>query len=778
MKRFILFSFLSLILIFCLNTNWGNIPALGSLLDPYHGCWQNVVDDEKDERINLGLNEKVELKFNDRLIPFIKGKTSKDAYKILGYLHAKYRLWQMDITTRLASGRLSEIIGEQTIDLDRYHRRIGMVYGAENSLQTMMKDEDSKQALLSYSAGVNEYIQSLSKKDYPLEYKIIGHEPEAWTPLKTCLVLKYMANTLSGNTDDFSLTIAKNALDEKTFRLLYPNHRKEEYPIIKETQNIDQLKRPEAPKSPNIKIDNAEAAKTESSQGIGSNNWVIGPQKSSSGNAILCNDPHLPINLPSIWYECGLQIGDNKAYGVSLPGAPGIIIGFNQNISWGFTNGYRDVMDYYSIKKMGNGYDVDGLEKAFSHRIEEIKIKGQKSIIDSVLYTEYGPLTYDQYFPSDEFPDLKLATQWMAHRGTNELQAIRGLNKAKNYADYVAAIAHFECPHQNIVYADTKGNIALWSQGLFINKWNEQGRYVMDGSNSLNNWGEIIPQNQNPHEKNPQRGWIMSANQMNTDATYPYYYNGIFHEMRSKRLENLLTAKEKFSTEDLKKMQLDNYYQLAHDALEIISPWSEGAFDQWDFQTTIDSKEAVLFWAWWQKIRAALIDDEYLELDFVPDYPNHYVLMEILKNERHPIIDDKGTQAIEERSDILKKSFSAAQDEVQEVLDTHPKDAWAYYKSVSLEHIGRIPGLGIDYIPIEGGRGIVNAASSGGAPSWRMIVEMGNPIKAYVVYPGGQSGHPSSAFYKNQVEHWRSGQYYEAALEFGNSKAFKNISFY
>ena len=219
-------------LFYSMNKNWNSFPALGKFVDPYHGCWQNA-SDETEHHVTYNmkeLKEPVEVRFDQRMVPHIFAKNIQDAIFIQGYLHAKFRLWQMDMTTRLAAGRLSEIVGESTLKIDREMRRKGMVYGAENSTKAMESDSNSYYILNAYRDGINAWIHALRYTNFPLEYKLMSFEPEEWTNLKTGLMLKFMADKLSGHTEDFEMTLAKK-LFNSDFDLLYPERLNEEFPV-------------------------------------------------------------------------------------------------------------------------------------------------------------------------------------------------------------------------------------------------------------------------------------------------------------------------------------------------------------------------------------------------------------------------------------------------------------------------------------------------------------------------------------------------------------------
>ncbi len=737
MIRFIACSACTVLLIFFLNSKWGSIPPLGKITNPYEGAWQNA--EKNNSTIKLvthELNEEVKVVLDDRFVPHIYAKNISDALFVQGYLHAKNRLWQMDMTTRLASGRLSEVIGDKTLEIDRYHRRLGMNYAAQNSTDAMLQDAETRNLLRAYTSGINFYLKSLSPKNYPIEYKILNYEPEKWTPLKTALMLKYMARTLSTKTDDISNTIAKKVLEQNLYRLLFPERQQKEYPVIQENIMQEQVNKTPVKNDLNIQYkDFFPANRKHKTTGIGSNNWAVAAANTKNKKAILCNDPHLPISLPSIWYECHMHIPETNVYGASLPGAPGIIIGFNNNISWGFTNGYRDVLDYYQITftdSCHEHYLLNDIPTSATITFDTIKVFGQRDFIDTIYYTHYGPILHDKNFPNEYVPEENLAVKWMAHRGTNELKAITTLNRATNYQEYVSAIEHFRSPHQNIVYADTKGNIALWSQGEFIDKWKGQGQYIMDGNNLENDWGANIPFQDNPHEYNPSRGYVMSANQVNTSADYKYWYNGLFDPSRAKRLSQFLEEKTDYTIEDMQRIQLDDKDQFASDFLEINSSYLP------HLNTKADTlnEDLTLFNLWWDEIEKKIYNEGPWKLSSGIDYPNKRTTLHLLKTNQLPI--DTAT--------LFKETFENAE-MFYTILKENEEHLWHVFKASTLMHMARIPAFSIEHVKMGGGLGMVNAAQGAQAPSWRMIVEMSTPINARVIYPGGQSGNPFSPYY-------------------------------
>ncbi|MCB0777323.1 MAG: penicillin acylase family protein, partial [Chitinophagaceae bacterium] len=550
-------------LVFALNKQWGTIPPMGKFLSPQHGFWQNAepADEGFDETLNFpGLKGKAEVYFDDRLVPHVFAENDEDLYFIQGYLHAKFRLFQMDLQTKAAEGRASEIAGPIAIEFDREQRRLGMKFAAENALKEMESDPQSKAMYDAYTNGVNAWINSLKESALPVEYKLLNFKPEKWTNLRTALLLKMMAKNLSSGTEhDLDYTIAKSIFFPDELKMLYPQVPDSLVPIVPKGTVFEKPGIvPVAPASADsLYFGNKDLASMEEysrpDKNNGSNNWVVAGSKTQSGAPILCNDPHLELSLPSIWYEMQLKTPSSNTYGVSLPGSPFIIIGFNDSIAWGVTNSQRDVKDYYKIRFKDDTkaeYWFDSAWKKTTIRIESIMVKGGKMIQDTVAYTEFGPVMYDNSFGDDRSKHQNLAVRWAAHDASNEGFTFYKLNRAKNYDEYTEAIKTFSCPGQNFVFASKTGDIAIWQQGKFPARWEGQGLYIMPGEDSSYMWQGFIPQAENPHSLNPERGYLESGNQRPTDATYPYFIPGTYITPRAITIDHYLSSMNGIQPED------------------------------------------------------------------------------------------------------------------------------------------------------------------------------------------------------------------------------------
>lgn len=775
-----------ILLTYVLNTKFGDIPPLLKFLNPFTGFWQNAETTtvNANKRIILkGAVQDVDIAFDDRMIPHIFAKNDHDAYYAQGYVTAMHRLWQMDFQTRFAAGRLSEVVGRKAIELDRYQRRMGMVYGAEKSLEGMMADPESKVMILAYTQGINDYIHSLSAAKIPLEYKLLDFKPEDWTPVKCALLLKQMSAVLAMGSDEFYMTNIRNKFGTDVVKDLFPDYPFKEDPIIPvgTKWNFKPLPVPQAP-FPDSSLRTENIRTKEKEEGIGSNNWALNGSKTASGFPILANDPHLDLSLPSIWYQIQLHAPGLNAYGVSLPGAPGIIIGFNQKIAWGVTNVAADVLDFYQIRFKDNthtSYWYDNQWKKTTQRLEKIKIRGGATETDTVFYTHQGPVVYLQKpkdFSRSANVPIGNALRWIAHERSNELKTFYLLNRGNNYDDYHKALSYYTAPAQNFIFASVDNDIAITANGKFPLKWKDQGKFILDGSEPKNDWQGWIPAAQNPTVKNPERGFVSSANQSSTDQTYPYYINWEFSPYeRGKRINDRLTVMTHATADSIRKMQTDNYSIHAHNLLPaVLQMIDEGKLNatqkeglalvrKWDNYYNANSVGASIFDFWTKRLQENIWHDEFTVADIPMKYPSRDRTVQLILNEPNSKwIDDINTPAKETLNDLVTESFKFACDTLERKFGPIGKDwEWANVKHTNVPHLARIPGFGSKTLMNGGGKMTINALSESNGPSWRMVVELGKSPKGHGVFPGGQSGNPGSKFYDNMIDTWANGQLYE-----------------
>lgn len=787
---FIISALITTALVWALNTKWGSVPPVGKFLSPQHGFWQNAEPEDQSFDLDLDFPElkgNVDVYFDDRLIPHVFAENDEDAYFVQGFLHAKFRLWQMEFQIFAAAGMVSQVLGEgkdsMFLKYDRSMRRLGMIYSAEKALAEIEKDPLAKSFQDAYVAGVNAYIDNMREYDLPLEYKLLDYKPERWSSLKTALLLKYMSYELAGGEEDMRYTNAMNVLSLSDFEKLFPAIQDSLKPIVPNVPGS------EYPAQAAIDISVPESADSlyflfpsdtltnilpQPDPDNGSNNWAVAGSKTASGRPIVANDPHLGLNLPSLWYEMQLSTPNFNAYGVTFPGAPNIIIGFNDNIAFGFTNAGRDVKDYYEIRfrdKSMNEYWFDSAWKKTEKREEVINVRGRAPFRDTVAYTIFGPVIYDHNFPATSRGDKYFAVRWKAHDPSNELMIFHGLNRAKNYDDYAEAIKYLTCPGQNPVFGAKDGDIAIWQQGDFPAKWRRQGDFIMPGFDSSYMWKGIIPQQENPHMRNPERGYVSSANQLSVDSTYPYYTGNSFPVYRGYIINRMLDSMTGITVDDMKQMQTDNYNvkaEFARDILLSVDKNRLGArerkyfdiFQQWNLRNDNEEKGATVFFVWWKELENEIWGDELERPELPLPWPNEATLVESLRNDSiYKFVDNINTEVVERLGDVLVSSLKSAAGELAEA-EGEDRLEWAKYKSTKVQHLLKLPALSRLNLPIGGGAGIINATKADHGPSWRMIIHLTDDTEAWGVYPGGQSGNAGSRYYDNFVDNWSKGEYY------------------
>jgi penicillin G amidase len=783
--------FTCMILILLLSIQWGTVPPLGRFLSPQHGFWLNAepVDKDFSQKIVIpALHGNTEVYFDDRMVPHVFAEDETDAYFVQGFLHAKFRLWQMEFQTHAAAGRLSEVLGagpnDAYLNNDRLMRRLGMEYGAVNSLKELESDPTTKAEMDAYTSGVNTYISQLRNADLPLEYRLLNYKPEKWTNLKTALFLKYMSDNLTGRDNDIEYTNAKAVFSQKEFDLLYPLRADSLDPVIPIGTVFDsatvKVRRPERVDSIYFHWpDSQQISITKPDKDNGSNNWAVSGTKTKSGRPILCNDPHLGVNLPSLWFEMQITTPSCSVYGVSFPGSPAIIIGFNDYIAWGMTNAARDVKDYFAIKyrdSTRSDYWFNNTWTKTIKKVEEFKIRGKESFYDTVIYTEFGPVTYDKGFNEKGEAFTPLAVRWKAHDASNELKTFTLLNRAKNYTDYLDALKHYVCPGQNFVFASKTNDIAIWQQGEFPAKWERQGDFVLPGIDSSYKWQANIPQAENPHLVNPARGFVSSANQMAADTTYPYYLGGIFDLYRGKMINRELERMQMITPRDMQQLQNNNYNLFAatavpvllkniqRDKLTAIESKYLDLVANWNNRNDPEEKAVAVFINWIDSLREELWADEFAKVARPSVYPEDYTMIEaLIRDSAFAFIDNINTPAKETLPDIVTAAFKKIIPVIVKA-DARGLLAWAKYKDSGVRHLLRIEALSRYHLRTGGGTNVINATEKFHAPSWRMVVQLTDSVEAYGIYPGGQSGNPGSTYYDNFIEDWAAGRYYPLKL--------------
>jgi penicillin amidase len=768
---------LAALLTWLLSVPLGKLPALGHFMSPASGFWQNMQSDSiADLSIaSEKLNRPVEVYYDARGVPHIFAENDYDLYFAQGFVTARDRLWQIDFQARAAAGRLSEILGPLALGYDRAQRRLGMQHGAENNLRSIMEDSQSALAVQAYTDGYNAWLESLSPKDYPLEFKILGYEPEAFTPLNTALTMMSVAQTLTANTRAHAQSNARVLLPPEVYEKLYPLEIPWVKPMIPAGHSWDfdpvSTTPPESDFVPNI-TKGLELPHRE--PGAGSNSWAVDGSRTQSGYPMLASDPHLGVTLPSIWYEIHLNSEALNVYGASIPGSPGVIIGFNENCAWGITNGDSISLDVYEIEfkdEAQNYYWHDEQWKEVLHRVEVIKIKGKQPHIETVPYTHHGPVALysDKDSANSRYPHGH-AIQWMAHRPGNILRAILNYNRAENLQQFQKALRDFDNISMNFTYADREGNISIGHYGHLPVRFSGQGEFISDGRDPAYDWSQLIPFEHLPRIKNPDHGFVFTANQAPVSKNYPYFLGRFYADFnRNHRIHDLLENSSGITMENFEEMLMDNRaltpakilpFKLSKlqikdgdseqsKLIQLLSDWS-GDYDS-------DSAVALFFPVWQREFSKQL----WLPL-FDPENDIHLFRPYFTVTMDHLLKGDWDIFPVDV-VDAVNASFQQSFEQAITQYGADPEN-WHYgtQRKYHIQHLAYIPGLGRQNINTGGHPEAINAMGNVFAPSWRMVVELGPEIRAKIHYSGGQTANPGHPQYDRAIDDWATGRLHEA----------------
>ncbi|WP_329541544.1 penicillin acylase family protein [Streptomyces sp. NBC_01358] len=621
-----------------------------------------------------GLDSNVEVKRDSYGIPQIYADSDADLFRAQGFVQAQDRFWEMDVRRHMTAGRLSEMFGSGQVETDSFLRTLGWRKVAQEEYDTVLSDE-TKKNLQSYADGVNAYLKGRDGADISVEYAALGftndYKPTEWTPVDSVAWLKAMAWDLRGNMqDEIDRSLMTSRLDAAQIKDLYPAYPYDKHkPIVSEGGISPATGKFDAEATPSDgtgsataqgategltsqlgalsdTLDEIPALLGPNGTGIGSNSWVVAGKYTTTGKPLLANDPHLAPQLPSLWYQMGLHCRAVSATckydtaGYTFSGMPGVIIGHNQDIAWGFTNLGADVTDLFLEKVSGDGYLYDGKVKPFTVREETIKVAGGSSRHITVRETNNGPLVSDrsgelekvgQKAPvSNAAPDRAdgygVALKWTALEPGHSMDAVFELNRAKDFTTFRAAAEHFEVPSQNLIYADTKGHIGYQAPGRIPVRKSGDGTMPSPGWSSSYGWKkDPIPFDELPYEYDPARGFVVTANQAVIDEDkYPYMLTKDWgYGSRSQRINDLIESKikggGKISTEDMQKMQMDNTSEIA--ALLVPELMKINISDKdireaqkllegWDYTQEADSAAAAYFNAVWRNILKLAFGDK------------------------------------------------------------------------------------------------------------------------------------------------------------------------
>ena len=747
-----------------------------------------------------GLHHRVEIYWESHGIPHVIAADEHDLFLAQGYLHAQERLWQMDMTRRFLAGRVAELFGNFSVpwrelasrfrgggsaDFDYFMRLIGIRESALSSLELL--PEDDRLRLQAYTDGVNRYIERCRKK-LPWEFRVLRYQPEPWKPEDSLTIGKGFAFLVSPalftRLNMISISARLDHQPEK-LRSLFPSY-PEDGPTITRAvkdaaQGIWQF------------VNGALTASDRHPAGHGSNSWVIAPQRSATGGAILCNDPHLRMTLPPIWYLMHLRAQSSptdaegyEAWGASVPGCPCIHMGHNRWIAWGVTAAVCDDVDLYreKIHRLEPDLYLSGDHwRPVTRRDELIRIRGGGVVRRTVRLTRHGPVISD--FNGDNRSGEIMSFRWTAHEPGQDFRSLYRVNQARDWNQFLESLSFHTAPALNFVYADRQGNIGYSLAGKIPNRPRGPSLLPLSGWEESNDWQGFIPFAELPRIYNPPDGVIATANNKIVDASYPYYLSCFFEPPhRVRRIQELLAAKPTHSFNDLARIQLDSVSRHAQETIQVVKTdlssirLGDARVEEavhrllsWDGRCEENSVEAAIFHVFHHRLMANLLIPELGEELFsayVEIFNQCIVPIEqILRNPKSPWF------ASQSRSDLVARSLREAVDELSTALgDEMERWHWGRIHTLSLNHqLGRFsllrPTVCVGPFPSSGDGTTVNLGfyrhsnpyhHTVGA-SLRLLIDLGDWERSGFILSSGQSGRPYSRHYADQTALWRNHEY-------------------
>lgn len=776
----------------------GPAPALGPFLDPVRGVWEVARSARLPGQAAgtiPGLGDQVRVVYDTRGVPHIWAASMEDAVRALGFVVARDRLFQLEIQSRAPEGTLSELVGPGALGLDRHQRGIGLPWAAERDARSIARGSETDRLLRAYAEGVNAWIDALGDR-VPFEYHLLGTRPRRWDTIHSLLISKRMGYTLAYDTQDLwrlriEALVGKDAADA-----LFPLNSPIVEPIQpngSRTPRFDTLRLP-PPIASDAAVVRASrqlaaafdppagAAGSSAHRGrelsggdaIGSNNWAVAPARSANGRALLSGDPHLQLTLPSIWYEVHVVVpGELDVAGVTIPGLPGVIIGYNRDVAWSFTNTGADVVDFYRETFDDPGrpsrYRLDGEWEPLHSRVETYRGPGGGVLaVDTMVYTHRGPARSTE--------DGPVSMRWTVLDTPFTFEVFTGAARATTVKEWLDAMAGYAAPAQNGIVADREGAIAIRSTGLFpIRPADGDGRVIRSGSSSENDWRGYWPAARYPFSRNPRQGFLASANQQPLDPRTDGGYLGANWPTpwRALRINQLLRADTQVTVDDMRRFHTDPGNAKADlfvpaflDAVQGRSTVGEAAarLRTWDRRYTKDSEGAILFeYAMGELARRVWDELTDPETERVVRFPSQAVLARLLASPDNVWWDDRRTPGVvETRDDLLAASLAAAFERARREFGEPDAGGWRWdrIRHANVFHLTRLAALSILDVPVQGGSGNLNPSSGDGThgASWRMVVELGPTVRAWATYPGGQSGNPASPWYGDRMRSWANGE--------------------
>lgn len=753
-----------------------------------------------------GVMSTVHIYQDQNAIPHIKASSDKDAVFSIGYLHARDRLWQMEFQRRLGQGRLSELFGPKALNIDKYMRTLGLYRATQASLNTI--DDASLEILESYVAGVNSWLEQ--SHTLPIEYYFLDFKPEPWTLEDSLLQLKLMALNLGFNyNEELSTELLINQVGPVRANVLLQGELNQNGVASNTaTEVFDSL------------LALNDRLKNEFSlghKGAGSNGWVVSGKLTQNGVPLLANDPHLGLEVPSIWYLAEIQGDKLHVTGATYPGIPFVILGHNQSVAWGGTAMSADVQDLYHERinpTNENQYEVDGQWIDIESETEWISVKAEfpnvlmepiPKLKWTVRRTRHGPLISDVI----DRGGSALALRWVALDAVdNTFRSFYKLNYAQNMTEFQQALDDYHAPALNFLYADVEGNIALFGGGKVPQREQGNGRLPVPGWQSDYEWNNYIPFDEMPKQVNPSSGIIANANNINHSQDYPHFISSSWApEYRVERIRQMILEQvesgQPITVSDLAKMQGDNRSLQAVSLLDFfksLSPESSqqrhalNMLKQWDGVMSLDSEVVALYQSWLRHFNRLMVEDELrgevlkperlrLLQQFIAKLNPLFIEQELAKEKANQVIENEGKENLmggnyswcdiagtEEKEDCETIALMALSKAITEVDEVTGFNSWGSIHQAYYRHRGfadtqfldrmfnlQIPSSGDEFTVNVGGWEFSeeNRYQQVIGATYRQVISVGLWQQSGFISNSGQSGNLQSNHYDDFIDHYQ-----------------------
>ena len=741
-----------------------------------------------------GLSRELTIVRDEHGVPHISATTDADAAFGLGYAHAQDRLWQMEFQRRVGHGRLSEVLGSATLSTDKFLRTLGTGRAAAQALESL--DADTRAVLDGYAAGVNAFLAS--NPQLPPEFVILGFKPEPWQPVDSLVWAKMMAWDLGGNwSDEILRVVLERQIGTEATAELTPSYTADGPLILPANQIVA------APATPaergsaasSLNLDGtallALSAEIQQIAGfggklVGSNNWVLSGERTTTGKPMLANDPHLGTRIPSIWYLASMEGASFSAIGATLPGLPAIVIGHNQHIAWGVTNTGPDVQDLY-VERVNerNQVEYQGQWEPLTLLSEQILVKDSDPVTLTVRISRHGPLISDVTPGTGE----ALAFRWTAlDDDDTTLRAYLNINRAQDWQMFRAALVDYRAPMQNFVFADTDGNIGYIAPGSLPIRRSGDGTRPVPGWTDAYEWVGYVPFDQLPQTYNPPQGYIATANNQVVDADYPYLMGTSWAApYRAERIVEVIESRPQHSVEDMQALQGDELSAQAREFLPVmlnITPTPEQTpalelLRSWDTVMRGDSAAAAVYQAYYQALPEAVFGDELRDL-FAPNYAGErdfqvMALRQVLFGASSHWCDNVSTlDRTESCAETLAVAFTKGLEQMAEQQGSDDVASWRWdrvhivvFPHNPFSQVGALRDRFERRIGNGGDGYTVNVApiraselyKQYNVPSYRQVIDLSNLDNSRFMHTTGQSGNLLSNYYSDLLERWQRVEY-------------------